>query len=357
MRRINTRHASLALLAAVAIALGMFATGVGASAQGSHKHRHTTPTPTARPTSTPTVGPKSTPTVGPKSTPKPKPTSTPTSTPTPTPTPTPTSAPNPPASSRWLPGSGPIAWQWELDHPLSVTSNTDMGIGDETYTGAAAATPTVYDIDGFDNPASTVAALHARGDHVVCYIDVGTAENWRPDYSEFPAALLGSSNGWPGENWLDTDPSGPDYSTLQSIMTARFEMCASKGFDAVEPDNMDGAENSTGFNITIAEQDQYDEWVANEVHSLGMSVAQKNYEDQSSVLEPYFDFVIEEQCFQYDDCSDLAPYSRAGKAVLEVEYQGQGSAPASFCPSANALDFDSVQFDLDLDGDVRVPCR
>jgi hypothetical protein len=40
-----------------------------------------------------------------------------------------------------------------------------------------------------------------------------------------------------------------------------------------------------------------------------------------------------------------------------VEYQGQGSAPASFCPSANALDFDSVQFDLDLDGDVRVPCR
>jgi hypothetical protein len=232
-----------------------------------------------------------------------------------------------------------------------------MGTGDETYTGAAAAKPTVYDIDGFENPASTVAALHGQGAHVICYIDVGTAENWRPDYSEFPAALLGASNGWPGEKWLDTNPNGPDYSILQSIMTARFKMCAAAGYDAVEPDNMDGAENSTGFGITVAEQDQYDEWVANEVHSLGMSVAQKNFEDQSSVLQPYFDFVIEEQCFQYQDFSDLAPYTKAGKAIFEVEYQGQGPSPASFCPSANAAGYNSVEFDLDLDGKVRVPCR
>jgi hypothetical protein len=252
-----------------------------------------------------------------------------------------------------------------LAHPLSLTSDSDLGIGDETYTGAAASTPTVYDIDGFDNPASTVAALHAKGAHVICYIDVGTAENWRSDYSEFltPAAtaadVLGSSNGWAGENWLNVYTPAA-LAVVEPIMMARFEMCAAKGFDAVEPDNMDGAENSTGFSgsvATIAAQDAYDEWVANAVHSLGMSVGQKNFEDQSQVLEPYFDFSIEEQCFQYDDCSDLAPYTKAGKAVFEVEYQGQGPAPASFCPSANALGFNSVEFDLDLDAKVRVPCR
>jgi len=296
-----------------------------------------------------------------------------------------------------MPGTEAIAWQWELDHPLcnggdsltptqtaaliaatvanpaiSASCAGDLGLGSKTYTGAAAANPTVYDVDGFDNTGTdnadeagslsssnspVVAELHKLGDRAVCYIDAGTAENWRPDYSKFPAALLGDNNGWPGEQWLDTNPSGPDYATLQAIMTARFEMCAANGFDAVEPDNMDGAENTSGFKLTVAEGDQYAEWVAREVHSLGMTVAQKNFEDQSSVLEPYFDFVIEEQCFQYDDCSDLAPYTKAGKAIFEVEYQGQGENTASFCPSANTAGYNSVEFDLNLDGKVRIPCR
>ena len=41
-------------------------------------------------------------------------------------------------------------------------------------------------------------------------------------------------------------------------MRARFAMCARKGFDAVEPDNMDGFENPTGFHISAAQQLSYD---------------------------------------------------------------------------------------------------
>jgi hypothetical protein len=251
-----------------------------------------------------------------------------------------------------------LEWQWELDHPLSLTSSTDLGTGHAAANGdqPPATDPTVYDLDGFDTSAATVAALHIRGDKVVCYIDVGTYENWRPDATSFPAALLGQSNGWPGEKWLDTNPAGPDYTTLQAIMTARFQLCASKGFDAVEPDNMDGSENSTGFAITNAQQDTYDEWMAAQVHTLGMSVAQKNFEDQSSVLQPFFDFVIEEQCFQYKDCADLSPYTGSSKAVLEVEYADQGANPASYCPTAIADRFSSVEFASALDGSVRVPC-
>jgi hypothetical protein len=249
-----------------------------------------------------------------------------------------------------------VAWQWEIDHPLSLTSNADLGIGDTTASGAPAPAPTVYDIDGFDNGAATVAALHARGAHVICYIDVGTYENWRPDASSFPAALLGDTNGWPGEQWLNTNPSGPDYATLQAIMTARFQMCKNEGYDAVEPDNLDGSENTTGFNLTQAEGDQYAEWVAGEVHSLGMGVAQKNFEDQSTTLEPYFDFVIEEQCYQYSDCSDLSPYVAAHKAVLDVEYSDQGANPSAFCPAVMAAGLSGVEFDTALDAKVRVPC-
>ena len=130
-----------------------------------------------------------------------------------------------------------------------------------------------YDIDGFDNSASEVAALHGQGKHVVCYVDVGTYEPGRPDSGKFPASAEGADvEGWPGEKWLDVRQLG----VLEPIMTARLRMCREKGFDAVEPDNMDGYENGTGFPITAQQQLAYDEWVAGEAHALGMAVFQKN---------------------------------------------------------------------------------
>jgi hypothetical protein len=238
----------------------------------------------------------------------------------------------------WVPGTAPIEWQWILSRPLT-TADIQPGI-------------TVYDIDGFDHPASTVAAIHAAGDHAVCYIDVGTAENFRPDYASFPAALLGKTNGWPGERWVNTSPSGPDYSTLQSIMTARFAMCAAKGFDAVEPDNIDGSENSTGFALSTADSVGYARWFAAAVHALGMSVAQKNFVDQSAALVGSFDFALDEQCAQYSECGALAPYPAAGKAVFEAEYKA-----SNFCTAANAANRDAALFDLNLDGKTYQPCR
>ncbi len=145
----------------------------------------------------------------------------------------------------------------------------------------------VYDVDGFETGAEEVAALHAHGKHVVCYIDVGTAENFRPDYHEFPNSVLGRSNGWPGERWLDIR----QLSVLEPIMAARLRMCEEKGFDALEPDNIEAFSNKSGFPITAAEQLTYNEWVAEEAHSLGLAVLQKNDGEQAAELEPYFDGV------------------------------------------------------------------
>ena len=55
------------------------------------------------------------------------------------------------------------------DHPLNIDSADDMG---------DAGPNALYDIDGIENPASTVTALHSLGDKVICYIEVGAAGNY-----------------------------------------------------------------------------------------------------------------------------------------------------------------------------------
>jgi hypothetical protein len=84
-----------------------------------------------------------------------------------------------------------------------------------------------------------------------------------------------------------------------------------------------------------------------------LSAALKNDLGQVKALLPYFDYAVNEQCFQYKECSLLLPFIAAGKPVFEVEYQ---LAPAKFCPKANALGFNSLRKNLSLDA-YRVACR
>jgi hypothetical protein len=237
-----------------------------------------------------------------------------------------------PALARWTPPQR-LTWYWQLQGTVKIQPVQ------------------ATDFDGFDNSAATVAGFHALNQKTICYIDVGTWENWRSDASKFPASVLGRNNGWPGEKWLDIR----QLSILQPIMIARFQMCQQKGFDAVEPDNMDGAENSTGFPLTIAQQNTYDEWVASEVHSLGMAVFQKNYADQSGTLQPYFDGAIAEQCNQYSECASYASvYGPAAKPVLNAEYQARRYP--GFCSNDTKLGIMGALFSVNLDGSVFKHC-
>jgi len=235
------------------------------------------------------------------------------------------------AAAHWVPPRQ-LTWYWQL-------------------TGAVKVEPVAAtDIDGFDNSAATVAEFHAIGQRMICYINVGTWENWRPDASQFPGSVLGNNNGWPGEQWLDIR----QLAVLEPIMTARFEMCQQKGFDAVEPDNIDGYENDSGFPITAADQLAYDTWIAQEVHSLGMAVFEKNDPGQAGQLEPYFDGVIDEQCNQYSECSSYLPYLSAGKPVLNAEYET--SLYPSFCAADQAAGIMGALYATALDGSVYNPC-
>jgi hypothetical protein len=236
------------------------------------------------------------------------------------------------ASGSWWVIPQHLTWYWQLTGKVNNSEPV-----------------AAYDIDGFENSAAEVATLHGQHKHVICYIDVGTAEKFRPDYSEFPKSVLGRSNGWPGERWLDIR----QLSVLEPIMTARFQMCREKGFDAVEPDNIEGYANKTGFPLTAQEQLTYNEWVADEVHSLGMAVLQKNDGEQTPELFPYFDGALSEQCNQYEECADFDPYLAAGEPVLNAEYK---LPTRKFCAADDAAGIMGARYNLALNGKRYEPC-
>ena len=239
----------------------------------------------------------------------------------------------PGAAPRMRPHQPPAhaSWQWQLDGRLD-----------------ARVPARVYDVDGFDTSRATVARLRRAGRYVVCYVDVGTWENWRPDASRFPRALLGAQNGWPGERWLDVRRIGQ----LAPLLRARFARCAAKGFDAVEPDNVDGYANDSGFPLTAADQLRFDRWVARAVHAQHLAVALKNDLDQAHSLAPSFDFAVLEQCFQYRECGKAAPFLHARKAVFDAEY---ALPTAAFCTQARRLGISAIRKRLSL-GAWRESC-
>jgi hypothetical protein len=233
-----------------------------------------------------------------------------------------------PGCWRAAPGT---SWQWQLQGRVNTGFDVAM-----------------YDIDGFEASRSLVRTLHRDGRAVVCYLSAGSWERYRPDADEFPSSVIGRSNGWPGERWLDIRR----LRILRPIMRARIAMCARKRFDGVEFDNVDGYENRTGFPLGARDQLRYDVWLANAAHRAGLSVALKNDVDQARTLEPYFDYALDEECFTYDECDRLTAFVNDGKAVFGVEYALPRSA---FCPEAAALGFDFMRKRLSLRA-WRRPC-
>ena len=226
------------------------------------------------------------------------------------------------------------SWQWELRRPPRVGDLLDVDM---------------YDIDGFEAGRRLVRRMHARGIRAVCYVSAGSWEEWRPDADAFPEAILGRNNGWPGERWLDIRR----LDVLEPIMVARIEMCARKGFDGIEFDNVDGYANRTGFALSGEDQLAFDAMLANAAHEHGLTAFLKNDLGQIDELLPYFDAALNEQCHQYSECGRLSAFVEAGKPVFGVEYRLE---TGEFCEAANRRNFNFLRKRLALDA-WREPCR
>jgi len=233
----------------------------------------------------------------------------------------------------WQPAPG-ITWQWQLtDLPVDISVDAE-----------------VYDINLFDNDASVVAALHAQGRKVICYLSAGSWEDWRPDKDQFPPEVIGKDyEGWPGEKWLDIR----QIDKLAPILRARLDLCRDKGFDGVEPDNIDAYTNNTGFPLTYQDQLRYNIWLADEAHARGLSIGLKNDSDQVADLLPYFDWALTEDCFDQGWCEQMIPFIEAGKPIIDTEYTDTGITLEDFCAQAQALQFSAILKHRDLDAFIQ----
>jgi hypothetical protein len=236
------------------------------------------------------------------------------------------------ADGIWSPGPG-TSWQWQLQGTIDTSIDVDM-----------------YDIDLFDSSNGLIDDLHNDGRRVICYFSAGSWEDWRSDAGDFPESVKGNPlDGWPGEKWLDVR----DLVSLGPIMAARLDLAAAKGCDGVEPDNVDGYSNDSGFPLSGQDQLDFNLWLATQAHARGLSIGLKNDLEQIAALEPHFDWALNEQCFEYNECETLLPFIQAGKAVFGVEYQGD---PDDYCPQSIGLDYDWLAKNLDLDA-WRLSCR
>ena len=229
----------------------------------------------------------------------------------------------------WKPTPG-TTWDWQLKVPIDPTLNVE-----------------VYDIDMFENDAHVVHDLHMRGKKVICYVNMGAWENWRPDAAKVPPHLRGAQyHGFPDENWLDIR----DITGLTPFVHSRLNIARDMGCDAVEPDNMDGydtmAHEPTGFPLTFIHQVVYNRYVASQAHVRGMAVGLKNNVAQIEELVGDFDFHVSEQCFEHMECEKLLPFIKAGKPVFEAEYTLPTSA---FCPQAKMLQISAIKKMVTLD--------
>ena len=214
---------------------------------------------------------------------------------------------------------------------------------------------TMFDIDLVDAQQSVIDALHAKGRVVVCYFSAGSREDWRPDAKDFKAGDYGKGlAGWPGENWLDVRSAN-----VRAVMQKRLDLAVSKKCDGVEPDNVDGYANDSGFPLTKANQIDYNKFLASESHSRGLSVGLKNSVELVTDLLPHFDWALNEECLSYSECTTLAPFIKANKAVFHVEYvdkSSQGAAKkSSVCGKSSIAGFSTLIKTWDLDA-WRLSC-
>ncbi len=241
--------------------------------------------------------------------------------------------------SNWYIPPPLTTWQWQLQEVVNTSYQVD-----------------IYDIDLFDSPITLIEQLQASGARVICYFSAGSFEGFRSDSSQFSGSDLGNTlSGFEDERWLDIRSAN-----VRSIMELRMDLAQQKGCDGVEPDNMDGYVNDSGFSLTAEDQLSFNRLIAAGAHSRNLSVGLKNDMDQIEQLVDDFDFSVNEQCFEFSECDLLAPFISAGKAVLNAEYLqvyvDDESTRDALCTDSLDRQFSTLVLPLKLDDEFRYSC-
>lgn len=282
----------------------------------------------------------------------------------------------------WMPAPGQHAdWDWQITEPYDVTaarSMYDLDLFDLATEGSYLEAPDGSQIMIDAGPlAGVIDELHARTPAaiVICYLDSGAYEHYRPDAALFPGhhpdladipdgptapeagSVIGWNTGWDGERWLDIRVGSRE--AFAPIVWARLDLAVRLGCDGVEPDQNNPLDNDPGFAITLDDQISWYQEVAEAAHARGLSVGMKNGHDQPgavTALVDAFDWALPEECAEYGECDALAPFVSAGKAVFAVDYMGSVDE-ATACATQAALGLDGLVKDEPPSGAYRVGCN
>ena len=242
------------------------------------------------------------------------------------------------------------------------------------FTGGAAVAPNVWDIDVLmetvcapggsnDENVAAVNAVHAAGGKALCYVSAGTDEPFRPDHQaflDFDAGCGGCLLGEPVAGFAEEVAEHQDRRGQRTFILGRAWSKAPRPVrerrvrrgrfrqrrGLPQPHGLPISESSQLlFNTALREP---------RAHERAAGRAQERPRAQVEELLPYFDFAVDEQCQQYDECETLDPFVAAGKAVFQVEYQ---VAAGTTCPAANAANRNAFLKSVDLFDVPWTPCR
>lgn len=229
---------------------------------------------------------------------------------------------------------------------LNDTWDYQLQLVPETFNGSIS----VYDIDLFDASTSDIEELHNQQHKVICYFSAGSYEDWRPDKLNFTSSDLGKAlDGWAGEKWVDTNSHN-----VRNIMVARIEMAAAKNCDGVDPDNIDAYDNDNGLGLTENDAVNYVNFLSETAHSFNLSVGLKNGGAIVEKVVNVTQWVVVEQCIQYDECEMYRPFVDAEKPVFNVEYPSltknlNSSEIDHYCHYNESVGFMTILKNMDLD--------
>ncbi len=214
----------------------------------------------------------------------------------------------------------------------------------------------IYDIDLFDTPVGTISELKSKGKRVICYFSAGSSESWREDFAKFNKSDLGKPlDKWNGERWLDIRSEN-----VRQIILSRLDLAVEKGCDGVEPDNVDGFTNDTGFSLTYEDQLTFNKFLAQEAHKRGLAIFLKNDLEQALDLVRYFDGLLLESCMEYSECMFAAPFIQSMKPVFDVEYDKSFKDGThindKICKDAEKFGIHLMLMNEELDGSFLLRC-
>ncbi|ORX49245.1 hypothetical protein BCR36DRAFT_583849 [Piromyces finnis] len=210
----------------------------------------------------------------------------------------------PAVNAYWKPKPG-LKWNWALGTKVSEIpiENTDYE---------------VIDIDLYGATKEIINKMHSNNKKVICYFSAGTYEKSREEAQgmlKVNGLVRNKMEEW-DEYWLDFR-----LDEVKSFMIERLELAKSKGCDGIEFDNVDTFTNVDWDDaITVEDQLKYDKWLATEAHNRNMAAGFKNSIELLDDLKDIFDFAINEECNEYNECDDYSVFLNKNIAVFVALY-------------------------------------